>query len=88
VDVALCAGEEGGGDQQASMVHAAELVIDGGTLSHILGTHTEQDLARVGAQVQYTRLLSGAPRFPISCSANSDSPLEHHDLHGKQQLRR
>lgn len=45
------AGEEGGGQGQASIVHAAELVIDGGTLSHILGTPAEQALARVGAQV-------------------------------------
>jgi hypothetical protein len=35
------------------MVHAAELVIDGGTLSHILGTPAEQALAKVGAQVSY-----------------------------------
>jgi len=34
------------------------------------------------------RPLSGVPRFPIPRSANSDSPLKHHDLHGKQQLRR
>ena len=47
----LSAGEEGGGQPQASIVHAAELVIDGGTLSHILGTASEQALARVGAQV-------------------------------------
>jgi len=32
--------------------------------------------------------LSGVPRFPIPRSANSDSPLKHHDLYGKQQLRR
>lgn len=46
-------GEEGGGQGQASIVHAAELVIDGGTLSHILGTPAEQALARVGAQVHH-----------------------------------
>jgi len=32
--------------------------------------------------------LSGVPCFPIPRSANSDSPLKHHDLYGKQQLRR
>jgi len=32
--------------------------------------------------------LSGVPRFPIPRSANSDSPLKHHDLYGKQKLRR
>jgi len=32
--------------------------------------------------------LSGVPRFPIPRSANSDSPLKHHNLYGKQQLRR
>jgi len=31
---------------------------------------------------------SGVPRFPIPRSANSSSPLRHHDLYGKQQLRR
>jgi len=31
--------------------------------------------------------LSGVPRFPIPRSANSDSPLKHHDLFWKQQLR-
>jgi len=28
--------------------------------------------------------LSGVPRFPISRSANSDSPLQRRDLYGKQ----
>jgi len=32
--------------------------------------------------------FSGVPRFPIPRSANSDSPRKHHDLYGKQQLRR
>jgi len=32
--------------------------------------------------------LSGVPRFPISLSANSDSPLKRHELYGKQRLRR
>lgn len=47
----LPAGEEGGGDMRPGLVHAAELVIDGGTLSHVLGTPAEQALARVGAKV-------------------------------------
>ena len=36
----------------ASVVGAAELIIDGGTLSHIFGTTAEQLLAEVGAQVE------------------------------------
>lgn len=55
------AGEEGGGDAHADLVHAAELVIDGGTLSHVLGTEAEKALARVGAQVliPWQRILEG-----------------------------
>ena len=37
----------------ASVVGAAELIIDGGTLSHIFGTPAEQLLAEVGAQVEH-----------------------------------
>jgi len=41
----------------------------------------------MGLSTVYTP-LSGVPRFPIPRSANSDSPLEHHDLFGKERLRR
>jgi len=41
----------------------------------------------LGTSTVYTPLNEAAP-FPIFRSANSDSPLKHHDLHGKQQLHR
>lgn len=49
----IAVGEEGGGDVSASVVGAAELVIDGGTLTHIFNTPAEQLLAYVGAQVSF-----------------------------------
>jgi len=38
-----------------------ELVIDGGTLSHILGTEMEQELAKVGAQCGSVVICRSSP---------------------------
>ncbi|CAK0743492.1 hypothetical protein CVIRNUC_001474 [Coccomyxa viridis] len=42
-------------------LHVGELVIDGGTLSHILGTEMEQELARVGAQCGSVVICRSSP---------------------------
>jgi len=51
-----------------------------------LHLHGIQSSALNSRSTVYTP-FSGVPRFPIPRSANSDS-LQHHNLHGKQQLRR
>jgi len=69
--------------------HGLDLVVP---LLQLLGVGVEVDQAvnLVNAALQNTVYtpFSGVPRFPIPRSANSDSPLKHHDLYGKQQLRR
>lgn len=42
-------------------LHVGELVIDGGTLAHILGTPMEQELARVGAQCGSVVICRSSP---------------------------
>jgi hypothetical protein len=42
-------------------LHVGELVIDGGTLAHILGTPMEQKLARVGAQCGSVVICRSSP---------------------------
>ena len=42
-------------------LHVGELVIDGGTLSHILGTEMEQELAQVGAQCGSVVICRSSP---------------------------
>lgn len=42
-------------------LHVGELVIDGGTLSHILGTDMEQELAKVGAQCGSVVICRSSP---------------------------
>ncbi len=42
-------------------LHVGELVIDGGTLSHILGTEMEQELAKVGAQCGSVVICRSSP---------------------------
>lgn len=42
-------------------LHVGELVIDGGTLGHILGTDAEQELAAVGAQCGSVVICRSSP---------------------------
>jgi magnesium-transporting ATPase (P-type) len=42
-------------------LHVGELVIDGGTLNHILGTEAEQELASVGAQCASVVICRSSP---------------------------
>ena len=44
-----------------SAVHPGELVIDGGTLQHILGTETESLLASVGARCGSVVICRSSP---------------------------
>ncbi len=44
-----------------SPLHVGELVIDGGTLGHILGTEAEQELAAVGAQCGSVVICRSSP---------------------------
>ncbi len=50
-----------GAAEVLSTAHVGELVIDGGTLAHILGTQMEQELAAVGAQCGSVVICRSSP---------------------------
>lgn len=54
-------GSADGAAEVLSAAHVGELVIDGGTLGHILGTEMEQELAAVGAQCGSVVICRSSP---------------------------
>lgn len=57
----MCAGARAVHPEAANAVHPGELVIDGGTLQHILGTEAEQLLASVGSRCGSVVICRSSP---------------------------